>query len=105
MHEWHIDLNGTVQKSQRQKYTNYPNDLDLEHCNRIFKAEAHSFRYIFTEKTISCVSRSALCTDEIARNFDKQTHTKKASGIHTDKDLTEDVWLLHSCCSKKCSNQ
>ena len=37
------------------------------------------------------ISRSALCTDEIARNFDKHTHTKKASGIHTDKDLAEDV--------------
>ena len=77
-----------------KRNTNHPNDLDLEHCNRIFKDEAHSFRGIFTEKTISRVSRSALCTDEIARNFDKQTHTKKASGIHTDKDMTEDVYMV-----------
>ena len=74
--------------------SNHPNDLDLEHCNRVFKDEAHSFRGVFTNKTIARVSRSALCTDQIAKNYDKQTNTEKASGIHTDKDITEDVMLI-----------
>ena len=74
--------------------SNHPSDLDLEHCNRVFKDEAHSFRGVFTNKTLARVSRSALCTDQIAKNYDKQTNTKKASGIHTDKDITEDVMLI-----------
>ena len=77
-----------------KKNSNHPNDLDLEHCNRVFKDEAHSFRGIFTEKTISRVSRSALCTDQIVKRFDKVTNTKKASGVHTDKDITQDVLLI-----------
>ena len=77
-----------------KKNSNHPNDLDLEHCNRVFKDEAHSFRGIFTEKTISRVSRSALCTDQIVKRFEKETNTKKASGVHTDKDTTQDVLLI-----------
>ena len=77
-----------------KKDTNHPNDLDLEHCNRIFKDEAHSFRGTFTEKTISRVSRSALSTYNIVKNYDKQTNVHEASGLHTDADLSADIELI-----------
>ena len=74
--------------------TNHPNDLDLEHCNKIFKDEAHSFRGVFTEKTVSRVSRSAVCTNNIVMNYDAETNTHTASGIHTEMDLTQDIGLI-----------
>ena len=74
--------------------TNHPNDLDLEHCNKIFKDEAHSFRGVFTEKTVSRVSRSAVCTHNIITNFDAGTNTHTASGVHTKTDLTQDIYLI-----------
>ena len=48
--------------------TNHPNDLDIEHQNKIFKDQAHNYRGVFTEKAISRVSRSAVTTD---KNFNK----------------------------------
>ena len=81
--------------NHRGKYnTNHPNDLDLEHCNKIFKDEAHSFRGIFTDKTISRVSRSAMCSHNIIKTFDEKTDTRKASGIHKEKDMSVDVGLI-----------
>ena len=77
-----------------KKDTNHPNDLDIEHCNKIFKDEAHSYRGIFTEKTISRVSRSALSTYQIVKNYDKQTDVHEASGVHTNADLSADIELI-----------
>ena len=74
--------------------TNHPNDLDLKHCNKIFKDEAHSFRGVFTEKTVSRVSRSAVFTHNIITNFDAETNTLTASGVHTKTDLTQDIDLI-----------
>lgn len=71
--------------------SNHPNDLDIEHCNKMFKDDAHSFRGIFTEKTISRVSRSTLYTNQITKNYDAQTNTRTASGTHEDADLSQDV--------------
>ena len=74
--------------------TNHPNDLDLEHCNKIFKDEAHSFRGVFTEKTVSRVSRSAVCTQNVLLNFDRETNTRTGSGLHSECDLSQDVGLI-----------
>ena len=45
--------------------TNHPNDLDLEHQNKLFKDQIHNYRGTFTEKAISRVSRSATVIDKI----------------------------------------
>ncbi|XP_056016751.1 uncharacterized protein LOC125676678 [Ostrea edulis] len=50
--------------------SNHPNDLDLEHCNKVFKDEAHSFRGTFTEKTVSRVRRSALSLQSAYQQLD-----------------------------------
>ena len=44
-----LKWNRTVNHRGKQN-TNHPNDLDLEHCDKIFKDEAHSYRGIFTQK-------------------------------------------------------
>ncbi|XP_033758314.1 uncharacterized protein LOC117340625 [Pecten maximus] len=79
---------------RRKIDSNLPNDLDLEHCNKVFKDEAHSFRGVFTDKTISRVSRSALATHFIVKNFDKETETHSPSGVHKKADLAQDVNVI-----------
>ena len=74
--------------------TNHPNDLDLEHCNKVFKDDAHSHRGVFTEKVISRVSRSALKTDSIMKQYDKASKVVRPSGKHTPADLTVDIMTL-----------
>ena len=74
--------------------SNHPNDLDLEHCNKVFKDEAHSYRGTFTEKVISRVSRSALKTDSIMKQYDKVSKVVRPSGKHTPADLTVDIMTL-----------
>ena len=49
--------------------SNHPNDLDLEHCNKVFKDQAHSYRGIFTEKTVTKVSCSALKINAIVKKL------------------------------------
>ncbi|XP_061182759.1 uncharacterized protein LOC133191089 [Saccostrea echinata] len=74
--------------------SNHPNDLDIEHCNKVFKDEAHSFRGTFTEKTVSRVSRSALSLQSVVQCFDTNCHVKKATSKHTAADFTEDILKL-----------
>ena len=73
---------------------NHPNDLDLEHCNKVFKDEAHSYRGTFTDKTLSRVSRSALILHEVVKHFDKISDTSLSSGKHKKADTKGDVTLL-----------
>ena len=73
---------------------NHPNDLDLERCNKAFKEDAHSYRGVFTEKTISRVSHSALYLNDIAKQIDKTSHAFRQSGKHTEVDTSEDSFLL-----------
>ena len=42
--------------------------FDLEHCNKIFKDEAHSYSGTFTDKTLSWGIRSALTTPEMGQS-------------------------------------
>ena len=74
--------------------TNHPNDLDLEHCNKVFKDEAHSHRGNFTEKVIIRVSHSALKTDTILKHYDKASKVVRPSGKHTPADVTVDIMTL-----------
>ena len=74
--------------------TNHPNDLDLEHCNKVFKDEAHSYRGTFTDKTLSRVSRSALTLHGLVKNFDKISNTSLSSGKHKDADTKDDIRIL-----------
>ncbi|CAG2190496.1 unnamed protein product [Mytilus edulis] len=62
--------------------TNHPNDLDVEHCNKVFKDSAHSYRGVFTEKVVSRVSKSAMKVHEIIRQFDKMCNVHVPSGRH-----------------------
>ena len=74
--------------------TNHPNDLDLEPCNKVFKDESRSHRGVFTEKVISRVSRSALKTDSVMKQYDKASKVVRPSGKHTPADLTVDIMTL-----------
>ena len=85
--------NRTVNNSGKVD-SNLPNDLDLEHCNRIFKDEAHSFRGVFTEKVISRVSRSAMKTESVLKNYDSASRVIRPSGKHTPGDVTCDIDTL-----------
>ena len=82
--------NRTVNSSGKVD-SNLPNDLDLEQCNRIFKDEAHSYRGVFTEKVVSRVSRSAMKTDTLLKNYDSVSHVIRPSGKHTPGDVTCDI--------------
>ena len=70
--------------------SNLPNDLDIEHCNKVFKDEAHSYRGVFTDKVVSRVSRSAMKTDMVLKKYDKVSKVVRPSGRHTPGDVTCD---------------
>ena len=74
--------------------SNHPNDLDIEHCNKTFKEEAHSYRGVFTQKTISRVSRSAMKTESILKNYDNTSKVIRPSGKHTFADVSGDIYAL-----------
>lgn len=85
--------NRTVNNSGKYD-TNLPNDLDLEHCNRTFKDEAHSYRGVFTDKVVSRVSRSAIKTENILKNYDNSSSVHRPSGKHTPGDIACDIETL-----------
>ena len=74
--------------------TNHPNDLDIEHQNKVFKDQAHSYRGVFTEKAIYRVSRSAVTTDKILTNYDKVMKVFRPSGKHTATNINDDILTL-----------
>ena len=74
--------------------SNLPNDLDIEHCNKVFKDEAHSYRGVFTDKVVSRVSRSAMKTDMVLKNYGKVSKVARPSGRHTPGDVTCDIVTL-----------
>ena len=74
--------------------SNHPNDLDIEHCNKVFKDQAHSYRGVFTEKSVSRVSRSALKVHEVVKQFDRMCNVSISSGEHTDTNLENDIKVL-----------
>ena len=85
--------NRTVNNSG-QLDSNLPNDLDIEHCNKVFKDEAHSYRGVFTDKVVSRVSRSAMKTDMVLKGYDKMSKVVRPSGRHTPGDVTCDIVTL-----------
>ena len=74
--------------------TNHPMDLDIEHDNKSFKNDCHSYRGEITDKSIDRESRSMEKSDAILYNFDKITSVKKPSGRHTRMSTEEDIMLL-----------
>jgi hypothetical protein len=74
--------------------TNFPMDLNVEHDNRAFKMDIHSFKGEITDKSISRVSHSTKPTDDILEAFDKATHVRKPSGKHTKMSTHDDVMAL-----------
>ena len=66
------------------KNSNYPMDLSVEHDNKTFKTDIHSYRGEITEKCITKVSRSLEATDDILLSFDKGKHSK----LSTKEDVT-----------------
>ena len=74
--------------------TNLPLDLDVEHHNKQFKADIHTFRGELSEKTIDRVSKSLDTTDAIVKTYAKHTDVSLPSGRHTDVDFSSDVALL-----------
>ena len=73
---------------------NHPNDLDLEHQNKSFKDQIHNYHGVFTERSISRVSRSATTIDRILTAYDKSVKVFKASGEHTSANTEEDILTL-----------
>ena len=74
--------------------TNHPMNLDIEHDNKSFKNDCHSYRGEITDKSINRVSRSAEKSDAILYNFDETTSVKRPSGRHTRMSTEEDIMLL-----------
>ncbi len=77
-----------------QSDTNYPMDLSVEHDNKTFKNDIHSYRGEITEKSITRVSRSLEATDDILHSFDQSCSIHKPSGKHTRLSVEEDVKIL-----------
>ena len=74
--------------------TNHPMDLDVEHDNKFFKNDCHSYRGEFTEKTINRIGRSMEKSNQIVMNFHQNTSVAKPSGIHTKLSTEDDVKAL-----------
>ena len=74
--------------------TNHPMDLEIEHDNKSFKNDCHSYRGEITDKSIDRVSRSTDKSDAILHNFDGCTSVKRPSGRHTRLSTQEDIMLL-----------
>lgn len=85
-----LTWNRTVnQKGQRD--TNHPMDLDLEHDNKSFKTDAHTFKGEITDKTITRISRSTEPTDEILLNYGSNTAVRRPSGRHITQSPDDDI--------------
>ena len=74
--------------------SNHPNDLDLEHQNKLFKDQIHNYRGTFTEKSIARVSRSATVIDKMLTSYDKSVKVFKPSGEHTSANTEGDILTL-----------
>lgn len=74
--------------------TNHPMDLDIEHDNKSFKNDCHSYRGEITDKSINRVSRRTEKSDAILYNFDETTSVKRPSGRHTRMSTEEDIIVL-----------
>ena len=74
--------------------TNHPNDLDLEHQNKLFKDQIHSYRGVFTEKSIARVSRSVVSTDKILKSYDSSMKVFRPSGKHKTANTEDDIEII-----------
>lgn len=74
--------------------TNFPMDLDVEHDNKAFNSDIHSFKGEITDKSIARVSHSTEPTNAILEAYDKSTHVNKPSGKHTSISTKDDVMAL-----------
>lgn len=74
--------------------SNHPMDLDLEHDNKYFKTDIHSFRGEITDKSITRVSRSVEGSQAVLSSFDKSSSVAKPSGRHTRLSTKDDVSTL-----------
>ena len=86
--------------------TNHPMDLEIEHDNKFFKNDCHSYRGEFTEKTVNRIGRSTESSKEIVRNFDHTTSVQRPSGRHTRLSTEDDVKALveHVCSAEVFKN-
>ena len=74
--------------------TNHPNDLDIEHQNKLFKDQIHSYRGVYTEKAISRVSPSVNTVDKVLKAYDKSVDVFRPCGLHTSANTEQDVYTL-----------
>ncbi|CAB4018406.1 PREDICTED: uncharacterized protein LOC107345372 [Paramuricea clavata] len=74
--------------------TNHPMDLEIEHDNKSFKSDCHSYRGVITEKTTNRLGRSTVPSDAVLHNFDDISNVKKPSGKHTFTSTEQDVLTL-----------
>ncbi len=74
--------------------SNHPMDLDVEHDNKSFKTDIHSFREEITDKSISRVSQSIEVSNAILASHDKSACVRKPSGRHTKISNEDDVKIL-----------
>lgn len=82
--------NRTV-NSQGKADTNYPMDLAVEHDNKSFKNDIHTYKGEVTDKSIFRISRSTEPSEGILTSYDRSTKAKKPSGRHTNCSTEQDV--------------
>ena len=78
--------------------TNHPMDLEIEHDNKSFKSDCHSYRGVITEKTTNRFGRSTVPSDAVLHNFDDISNVKKPSGKLTFTSTEQDVLTLVDHC-------
>lgn len=74
--------------------SNHPMDLDVEHDNKSFKTDIHSFRGEITDKSIARVSQSIEATNTILSSYDSSTSVRRPSGRHPKQTNEEDVKII-----------
>ena len=79
-------------------------DLDVEHDNKYFKNDCHSYRGEFTEKTINRIGRSTERSNQIVMNFHQTTSAAKPSGVHSRLSTEGDVKALVEHVYSACQN-
>ena len=85
--------NRTV-NSEGKADTNYPMDLAVEHDNKSFKADIHTYKGEITDKSIFRISHSTEPSEGILKSYDRSTRTKKPSGRHSNCSTEQDVLAI-----------
>ena len=73
---------------------NIPNDLHMEHLNRLLKVALQGLGANKTEKAITTSAKALGVVDPVLSTFDKENHVSNISGSHRVADAKKDMEML-----------